>query len=117
MDFSFSQREFVATAENRSAQAPNWTHTGAPAELKDFEAFQNSHKISRPNLDEGVQITHKPTMIHLANPDHSELAVPQSLYLGNRQQLAEVISQHPHFKYPNEIDLALNLGLHIRFYW
>lgn len=55
-------------------------------------------------------------MIHSANPDHSKLAVPQSLFLGNGQQLAEVISQHPHFKYPNELDLALNLGLHIRFY-
>lgn len=54
-------------------------------------------------------------MIHSANPDHSELAGPQSLYLGNRQQLAEVISLHPHFQYPNEIDLALNLGLRIGF--
>lgn len=55
MDFIFSQREFVATAGNDSAQASNWTHTGAPAELKDLEAFQNSHKISCPNLDEGVR--------------------------------------------------------------
>lgn len=62
------------------------------------------------------QITHKPTMIQSANPDHSELAVPQSLCLGNRQQLAIAIGPHPHFQYANEIDLPLNLGLNIRFY-
>lgn len=57
------------------------------------------------------QITHKPTLIHSANPDHSELAVPQYHCWGIRQQPATVPTSNTAIR----LTYLFNLGLDIRF--